>query len=383
MSEVVIIWPEAAHLASLSDAVSTHVPGASTRLLDHYPDLPELTRLFGSGEDRAAVVGLDGSESGVRTLEALKGLAPGVKPIAAASDLDASSIRAAMRAGAVEFLAPPFDPEEIKRAFSQVFESGSPSGQGRVAGFLPARMGDGASTIALHSAVNISKILSQPAILVDSDFECGSTSFRMGLTPPYTLVDAIARLDVLDDIWAQLAVDWHSAHVLPAPTRGPMLGDLQLEAAGDVVRAAAARYPFVCVDLPAALYPACGAVLSGCDVVYVVCTPDLTSLHLAQRRVQRLFDAGLSNEVVRVVVNRGGSRHAMPDKQIEESLSAPIACVLPNDYDAASKAALKSTTIASSSRLGRALKSFAMEMAGVEAAPEQKPGGWAKMLRLS
>ena len=351
-----------------------------TKLVDRYPDSSGLARLFGGGSDCAVVIGLDGADEGVRTLEALRGLAPGVTPIAAAGSLHAGIVRAAMRAGAVEFLTPPFDPEEIKRAFAR--SSDDAGGQGRIAGFVPARMGDGASTIALHTAVNVSKSLEQPAMLIDADFECGTTSFRMGAPPPYTLIDAIARLDVVDDIWDQLATTWRQAHVLPAPGRGPMLGDLQLGAVAEVVRAAAARYPLVCVDLPAALYPACGGILASCDVVYVVCTPDLTSLYLARRRLERLIAVGLSEDVVQVLINRSGSRHAMPDKQIEESLKAPIACVLPNDYDAASSAALKSTTINSSSQLGRALKDFALKMAGLEANSEKESGGWARLLRL-
>lgn len=382
MSEVVIIWPEAVHLARLNDALANHVPGAAPRLIDHYPDPSELASLFGTASEGAVVVGLDGTKAGVRTLEALRGLAPGLKPIAAAADLDASSVRAAMRVGAVEFLTPPFDADELKRAFS---DGGDRQGRGlgQVAGFVPARMGDGASTIALHAAVNISRDLSQPAMLIDCDFECGTTAFRMGRNPPYTIIDAIARLDVLDDIWDQLAAEWNCAHVLLAPDRGPMLGDLQLDAVGEIVRAAASRYPFVCVDFPAALYPACGAVLAACDVVHVVCTPDLTSLHLARRRLQRLIDVGTSLDLVRVVVNRGGSRHALPTSKIEEVLRAPIACTLPNDYDSASEAALKSDAVSSGSRLGKALKEFSAEMAGLEVAGEDgSSGGWTKFLRF-
>jgi len=358
------------------------VPGAAPRLVDHYPDASELARLFGATSSGAVVVGLDGSSDGVRTLEALRGFAPGIKPIAAAADLDAGSVRAAMRAGAVEFLAPPFDADELKRAFADTGDHRG--GVGQIAGFMPARMGDGASTIALHVAANISRDLKQPALLIDSDFECGTTSFRMGAKPAYTIIDAIARLDVVDDIWSQLATEWHSAHILPAPDRGPMLGDLQLDAVGEIVRAAAARYPFVCVDFPAALYPACGGILASCDVVHVVCTPDLTSLHLARRRLQRLIDVGLSSDVVRVVVNRGGSRHSLPSSQIEDLVQAPIACTLPNDYDAASEAALKSGTISPSSHLGRALRAFSVDVAGLEAAAQDKDagGGWTKFLRF-
>src|SRR6185312_12654508 len=89
------------------------------------------------------------------SLRAIKKSAPQTKIVALHSSDDPKTILTAMRAGANEFIHPPFD-ETFALAIERVIDSNAeeqrPERRGKVVGFLSAKGGCGATTLACHIA---------------------------------------------------------------------------------------------------------------------------------------------------------------------------------------------------------------------------------------
>ena len=385
-AEILIIWPDTEAALTLAEALDGSSLQIRTRVVDTYPGPGFLRSLIGESDTNviAVVVGISNDVAADLLAEVVT-VAPNVIPVAAARSLDASLIRAAMRAGAVEFLAPPFDLKQFEETIVRRTAADAPAESGQRIAVVPARATDGASMLAIHAAHVISRVAGASAVLVDCDLQCGSTCFRLGLKPAYTLADAIAHLDSLDDLWGKIATEWNEAHVLPAPDSSSVVAvDDEAKMIG-VVESAARSYQHVVVDLPPALPDYCDAILLECAPICLVCTPDLTSLHLAQRKVKRLRELGVPKDTIRLVVNRADSRTSVRPGEIEKVAGLSIFAAIPNDFIAVSQAALEGGVVRADTPLGAAISGFACHVAGLE---EKKPVGherssWARLLRLS
>src|SRR5690606_16060081 len=121
------------------------------------------------------------------------------------------------------------------------------------------------------------------ALFVDCDGHCGTTAFRLGLNPEYTLADALLRAENVGDLWNRIAIRWKGLHMLCAPETGLRLDHPPMDRLPEILTAASHDYPYVIADLPPVLAGPYEQVLLGSNVIYLVCTPGLTSLRLAQR----------------------------------------------------------------------------------------------------
>ncbi len=110
-------------------------------------------------------------------------------------------ILSALRAGAHEFLHPP-----LKNNLQQALERKSlernktrerQKQKGRVVGFLSAKGGCGATTIACHTAAELGRH-DKHVLLADMDLDAGMIRFLMKTKSPYSVLDALNNLHRLD-----------------------------------------------------------------------------------------------------------------------------------------------------------------------------------------
>ncbi len=237
--------------------------------------------------------------------------------------------------------------------------------KGRLIAFLPVQGGSGASTVATHVAAAISQAAEKAALLVDWDFHSGTLDFRLRLEPRYTLADAFERTDCLHEMWNRLTCRWKGADVL-LPPRNHVFSPGDLSRSGALFTAARNAYDWVVVDLPPAAFSSCQDVLAQAETIYLVCTSEAASLHLAQRKAQDLQNCGIAPDAVRLVLNRvGRAPGSLSARDVAKIVRIPIACELPNDYSAANRASLQAELVSTHAELGRGLRTFARSITGV------------------
>jgi pilus assembly protein CpaE len=365
-------------------------------LFRRYPTAAQLRRLVSSSKVpvAAVIIGLTETARATRLIEDFASTHPDVLLVAADTTTDADRILAAMRAGASEFLAPPFDLLHLVNRFRHQGKSGAPARTaGQLLCFMPAQGGNGASTVALHVADAIRRELAQqskqangPArkpLIVDFDFHAGTVAFRLRIKPEYTLLDAAAKTEVIDELWEKLATHWKGMDVLPAPRSGIDIAPEMIEKISSLFTSATRAYPYVLVDLPTALYSSCRDVLISADTVYLVSTPEVMSLHLAKRRVGELIELGLPNESIRLVLNRVGGKKSLKIEDVEEIVGVPVSAAIDNDYNAFTEAYMKGSLVRRESPLGRQLGALARGIMGLEDEGKESPAArsrWRSLL---
>jgi pilus assembly protein CpaE len=387
-AEVLILWPGSPAGDQLHDALLRAGRGLSARLLASYPDRERLAELLASERAvGAVVVGLSYPERALQVLRDALAQRPEIVAVAAHTDESADLMRAAMRAGASDYLTPPFTPSDIERAFSAVVETpGAASSAGRLIAVAPCQGTDGASTVAASLAENIAELTNSPSLLLDCDIQCSVTAFRLGLDPRYTLADALANAEALPELLPKMVLRSGQFDVLAAPDIPLGLMGEHLERLGRVLAAARSRYRYVVADLPPGLYTACLEVLLSADEIYLVCTPEIVSLHLARRRLNELSDSGVPPARIRPIVNRQGSRTGVTAQDTQRALGTPVFETLANDYAAVSQATFHGSLVKRETQLGRDLLRFAGkcvgDAAGVVQPPPARPAGLRRLFGL-
>jgi len=345
------------------------------RDLGNWPSLIERLEFL-----RPDVVLLDITGLPLPLEEAVRGIRtalPDCMLVALDTTAQPETILAAMRAGANEFLYPPLG-NNLRKAVERRSEvrprpRDNSRPPGKVFGFLSAKGGCGASTIACHLAAELGRVSAQRAehsLLADLDLQSGIVGFLMKVKSPYSVLDALQNLQRLDvSYWnALVSSEWPGLEIIAAPTgylpKDPIAG----ESLAKVVTFVRAHYAWTVVDLGSTLNLATVTVLDEIDDIFLVTTLEVPSLHQAKQAVQTLINAGFGNRL-HVILNRTPQRPDVTAEELERILGLPIDTMLPNDYYALYDAFCKGKLLPPGSHLSRQLSSFAMRLAG---APVEK-----------
>jgi Flp pilus assembly CpaE family ATPase len=164
--------------------------------------------------------------------------------------------------------------------------------------FLPAKPGAGCSTTAIHSALELAQRQSQRVLLADFDLNCGLTRFFLKIDHPYSCRDAV-RGALNDEIWQRLRVRVDDLDVLPNGAIDLRPG-LEPEALGSFLEFVRQRYRYVVADLSGTLEPFSLDILRESHRILLVVEPELSSLHMAQEKIQFLEAFDLASRVALV-----------------------------------------------------------------------------------
>lgn len=336
----------------------------------------------------AMVVAITDLDRGLYLLQAVKQAFPEITTAAAHPAPSSDLIIGAMRAGAEEFLTPPYDLARLAEHVEQPAPSADSATAGKLFCFISAKGASGASTLALHLAESMSRVLGERVLFVDFDFHSGAAAFRLRLKPAYTLVEALDRTAQVRELWKQLVTPWKTLDILPAPSSSSALPVAALEQVPQFFRAARSDYPCVVVDLPAAILASCRDVMNQADCVFLVCTPEVVSLHLAKRKIGEIIDAGIPLGRIEVIVNRVNSGKTLDVDDISKLVGKPVYQTFANEYEAVTEASLRGDLLKGDSTLGREFLKFASKILGTDQAASRgtskagKSKSWASFFSM-
>jgi pilus assembly protein CpaE len=315
-----------------------------------------------------------------RAQEYLKSLRPaegGPAVIAVQTTAQPDAIIAAMRAGAVEYLYPPFD-DRLRLALQRVWVNRAHGGAvspGKTLAFLSSKGGCGATTIACHLAAALQRQTEQRILLADFDMNAGMIRFYLKTKCPYSVLDAASNVQRLDlSFWqALIANGTPRLEVIAAPVTVPT-APIEPASFRHVVRFARNQYDWVLADLGRGLTPFSLSVLKEIDEIFVVTTLDVPALYQARQVFEALVDRGFSRYSLRLIVNRMPKDEEVPPEDIERVVGQPVYAVVPNEYRALADAYAEGRLVGPKGNLGTRFTHLAAKIAGL-------PGGESKAKR--
>lgn len=231
--------------------------------------------------------------------------------------------------------------------------------------FLPAKAGSGASTVALHTAAALHGAFGKRCLVMECDLRSGALSVALNTDPVRSIQAALDKSRELDVFqWADHVTTADGVDYLLSNRRNsPRLPEWTDYFA--LLEFSRSRYDALVADLPELVNPATAELVRRARRVFVVCTQEVLSLKLAQRRIEELDGWGIPADRVKLVVNRW-HRDEMSAPEIEQLLGRTVEAAIPNQYQELRKAAINGRPAPLESSLGRTFAAFAGSLVGAE-----------------
>jgi pilus assembly protein CpaE len=270
----------------------------------------------------------------VRAIEVLRSACPGTGIFAVGDMGQAQLIVESMRAGAQEFLPRPATTDYLLDAFNRFVASRhkhhSSGKRGRVFVVLNAKGGNGATTVAVNTAVSLA-LSSGSTALIDMA-PLGNAALHLNLKTGFSILDALNNLHRLDPTLLDGFMTRHQTglHLLAGHPGINMLNT----APSDYARlfdTVVTQYRHVVVDASTRLDSMARAVCDLSDTVLLVANPELASLWSAVR-IREFLSGSPAEQKLRLVLNRYRKMAGYPDSEIEATTQLKILCKIPNNY---------------------------------------------------
>lgn len=336
------------------------------RVFDHYPNAVELTRAIRATAPEVAFIAVDSMPKVQELHKLIEADAPGIQLVAVSRETDPQILLEAMRSGIREFVSAPFPRQALHEALTRVAEHlrkkpANVTTTDQIYSFLPSKAGVGTSTLALNISVALSKMPDTGVILSDFDMNSGMMRFMLKLTNEYSVGDACEHSGNMDEaLWPQLVTKLGSLDVLHAGKLNPnvRIEGAQIRHLIDFLRR---NYRVLCFDLSGNLEKYSLEIMHESKKIFLVCTPEIPSLHLAREKFLFLKSLDLEDRVS-VLVNRCQKRQVISNEQIEQILGLPVQMIFPNDYQGVHKAVTLGRWIDFNSDLGKHVHYFATNL---------------------
>jgi pilus assembly protein CpaE len=283
---------------------------------------------------------------------------------------DAQAILTALRAGASEFLCPPFA-DQLKAALGRIAAErhtavGTAKSGGRAIGFVSAKGGCGATTIAAHTAVRLAARSGQKSLIADLDNEAGMIGFLFKSASPYTAFDALRNVQRLDtNYWSALVSNGiPNLEVLAGPPPPAPAHAFTSEQIRYVLRFGRGHYGWVVTDLGRGITEFSMRVFEELDELFLVTTMEIPALHRSKQMTQRLLQGGFAESRLKLVLNRAPKRSDLTLDEIRSTIGIPVFATVPNDYSSIQDAYVEKTMAPATTALGRGIDEFVTKIGG-------------------
>lgn len=281
-----------------------------------------------------------------------------------------------IRAGAIEYCNPPIEAPlraAIEKQLKAKAESAPARGSGKVFGFLSAKGGCGATTIACHVAAAMPSLIEDKVLLADLDLNGGMVGFLLKAKSQYSIAHAMQNSHRMDlSFWKAIVSNGiPKLEVLSAPPPSAQRQPYDVSQIPSVLEFTRSVYGATIVDLGRFLPASAMAAIEEIDKTLIVSTLDVLALHQARKIVESMLDAGYARERLGIVLNRITNQRELEPDEVEKLLGVPVLAVLPDDSASLHEAYPEGKLLAADSPLYLRIVRLARTLAGVPE-PEKK-----------
>ena len=256
---------------------------------------------------------------------------PATGIVVVAPTLATAFLLEALHAGANEVVAPPLTKEKLYNAVSGVAGQHA-NGAGQVFGFIGAKGGVGATTVAVNVAAALAGAAAPyRTLLMDVHPFGGDAALFFGIEPAHTVDDAIANIarldrtllhDLVTSVLPNLDLLAGPDRIVPAAVDPAKLRD--------VIDLASRNYRYTVLDLPSTDSGVFDA-LQRVNAIFVVITQELATVRAGARLVQMLRER-YDPDNIRLLLSRTDRQADIDSREIERVTGLSIACAFPSEY---------------------------------------------------
>lgn len=261
---------------------------------------------------------------------------PHLTVLASSAQTDGRLLMELMRLGIKDFLPRPLDSRQIAEAIERIaVHCAEKAPQGRLITVLSGSGGQGATTLAVNLAVEMTDMTGGRVVLVDLDYRFGQAATFLDLEPTYTLSDLCSTVEHVEQTVIEKALIKHESGVRVLARPGNLAQAEQLTAAHCVgVLSTLVQFnDYVVIDGPTRFDVAAQSVLDLADANLVLAQLLVPSVRNTVRILDGMRDAGYNFDRVRLVLNRVGKDSAhLSVEDVVTTLSMEPVATLPDDW---------------------------------------------------
>jgi pilus assembly protein CpaE len=360
----ILICPDSELSTSLESLTEQTEHLTIVRKLEQYPPAVELARHLRAQAPHVVFLSIEVLGKAVEAIDAIESAVPGIQVVVISRSSDPQTLLELMRKGVREFLSAPFRRSELYETIGRLRENADKRPPAYFTTnllftFLPSKPGVGTSTVAMNATAAASKLPDTKCILVDFDLNNGLQRFMLKLHNEYCVTDAAEYSFNLDEnIWPQLVTPVGQMEVLHAGKVNPSFR-IEATQVRHLVEYMRRAYKLISIDLSGNMEKHSIELMQESKKIFLVCTPEITSLHLAREKLTYLRTLDLGDRV-NVLLNRAQKRAVIAPAQVEELLSVPVMITLPNDYQGVHRALQAGKPVDTNSELGKQFSKLAM-----------------------
>ena len=202
-------------------ALATAMTGSRAAIVREFGEYPCAGGTDELGETNCDVVVVDLDDDTNRAISLIEDICshhPSLTVMAISARNDSNLLRRSMHAGAREFLVEPLLPEPVHEAMARAFgrRPQPKRAGGKMSFFVPTKGGVGVTTLTANFSLALASESGARVVVVDMDFQLGEIALGLGLTPAFSVVDALRNIDRLDREFLSTLLIRHSLRTFRA-----------------------------------------------------------------------------------------------------------------------------------------------------------------------
>jgi len=297
--------------------------------------------------------------------------------------------RELIRSGVSEYLVLPTSAQSIVNAISDLFAAEGAAPIGRTIGFVAAKGGAGASTIAHNVAWAISQHLRQDVLILDMDLPFGTAGLNFNQDPPHGIADVLGASGKVDPTMLDRLMSKAANHInlLTAPAMLDKTFDYGERDFEQVLELAQKTTPVVVLDIPHTWTGWVRHTLATIDEIVIVAEPDLANLRNAKNLADTIKALRPNEAEPLLVINKLGipKRPEIAPKEFATSVECKLLGQVgfdPATFGTAANNGQMLAEVAANNRANDVFRLIGMHVTGRSAPEAAGKGGNRKLSSL-